>query len=65
MSIYSRGTRGCTACEYAKTHRRFNLSASQWEFRRYCGHCGCVYVATVDEYNRDHPDLQHTEEPAP
>jgi len=64
MSIYSRGTRSCTGCDWVKENatvqRWFDLHNNRWTFYRCCSWCGCCYPATVHEYNSDHPDLAHT-----
>ena len=46
MSIYQRGTRGCTACESQKKTakiQRWKDDAGQWHYYRSCFWCGCCY----------------------
>ena len=60
MSIYARGTRSCTGCDWNKKHARvqraFDLNANRWRFYRVCTWCGCCYPTTEVEYWIDHPD---------
>ena len=62
-SIYSRGTRSCTACDYIKANgkvqRTFDLHTGKWQFYRCCSWCGCCYPATVHDYNEQHPESPH------
>ena len=52
MSIYQRGTMGCTACQIAKKTgkiQRYKNDDGEWRFYRSCHWCGCCYPVKEKE----------------